>query len=322
MELLSNLKSLFAAWSKNKWVFVPSLVAVPAAAILIVVSATQPDVISDTLAPGGNSSNALDDKESPEAKSKEEGSEVSPSASTSPSPSASSTASNPGSSSSSGGSTTGTRTPTPFVESASQAEAKQAAATYLNQEYQYSRPLFSRVIIIQMLRDDGYSLADATYASNAVTHNWSAEAELMANDLIAERNYSRSGLIAALRSDNFTSSEASFGVSQLEATYQQNQYWETLWLDQASAYLGEALNSSTNYSEVEANQYLRTAGFTSAEVSAVLADISDAYWESSATMSAMDFYYVPDRPTREQVESYLAGRGYTQSQITYAMDRL
>lgn len=318
MKLLSRLKPVFAAWSKSKWVFVTSLLVVSVTALAVLVSAPQLD--ASTNSTGSGSTNPQEETNSPGKDLEVQGGELSPTPSSSNSPS--STATESGVSSNSTSSTNVTGSSSTFVESASQAAARRAAATYLNQEYQYFRPIFSRVIIIQMLRDDGYSLDDATYASNAVSHNWSTEAALMADELIATGYYSRSTLISELRAENFTSSEAGFAVGELEASYQQNQYWETLWLDQASGYLGEALNSSTNYSEVEANQYLRTAGYTTSECAAVIADISDVYWETSATMSAMDYYYGPDSPTREQVENYLSGRGYSQSQIEYAMNSL
>ena len=321
MKFLSSFRTLIESSTRNKWLFVSGLVVVPATVILVVVSAMQPGIVSETLTPGGSSSNSADnDKDSPEKPSEEAGSEKSssPSASPSLSPSASSSTGT-----SSGGSPTSTREPTPFVESASQAEAKRAAATYLNQVYQYSRPIFSRLILAQMLRDDGYSLADANYAAGAVSHNWSAEAALMANELIG-LNYSRSGLITVLRADNFTSSEANFAVAELESTYPDGLYWATLWLDNASNYLAQEIYSGSNFSEAEASQFLRNAGYTSAEVSAVLAESEypESHWEISAELSAMDYYYVPDMPSFEQVESYLRGRGFTQSQIDYAMESL
>jgi hypothetical protein len=306
--------------------FVSSLVVVPAVVILVVVSATQPGIINDAPTPGANSSKSPEDNQdstnTDSGEPESEASSASGSPSASASPSASSSAGNVGNTPSSGGSTSSTRSPTPFVESASQAEAKQAAAVYLNQEYQYFRPLFSRVLIIQMLRDDGYTLADATYAAGAVSHDWSAEAALMANDLIGNSYYSRSGLIAELRSENFTSSEASYAAVQVENLWPEGFYWETLWLDQASNYLNEETSSGSNFSEVEANEFLRTAGYTSAEVTAVLGDVSEYSWETFALYSAWEYYYVPDAPTREQVESYLRGRGFTQSQIDYAMGSL
>ena len=171
-----------------------------------------------------------------------------------------------------------------------------------------------------MLRDDGYTLADATYAAGAVSHDWSTEAALMANDLIGANTnyYSRSGLIAELRSENFTSAEASYAAVQVENSYPEGYYWETLWLDQASSYL----NTFSRFSEVEASQYLRSAGYTTSEVTAVIADFPEVSFQAHAELSAMDYYYGPDSPTREQVENYLQGRGFTQSQIDYAMPRL
>ena len=323
MKSIPSFRSLLKAWTSNRLMFVSSLVVVPAVVILIVVSATQPGITVDTLTPGANSSKSPEENQdsasTDSGEPESEASSASPSPSGSASPSSSSSGGNVGNSPNSGGSTTSTRTPTPFVESSSQAEAKQAAAVYLNQEYQYSRPLFSRVVIIQMLRDDGYTLADATYAAGAVSHDWSAEAALMANDLIGNSYYSRSGLITELRSENFTSSEASYAAGQLENSYPEGFYWETLWLDQANSYLGEELNSGSNFSEVEANQFLRTAGYTSAEVTAVLADISEYSWETFALYSAWDYYYGPGSPTSEQVENHLRGRSFTQSQIDYAM---
>lgn len=321
MKSLPTFRSLLEAWTSNRWIFVSSLVVVPATVILLVVSATQPSIIVDTLTPGGNSSeSAEDDKDSPSTDSGGPGSEA-PSSSPSSAP-------NLGGPTSSGGSTTGTSEPTPFVESASQAEAKQAAAVYLNQEYQYFRPLFSRVLIIQMLRDDGYTLADATYAAGAVRHDWSEEAAIMANDLIGGNiNYfSRSGLISELRSENFTSSEASYAAGLIENSYPQGFYWATFWLEQASSYLNAEVQSGSNPSEIEASQILRSAGFTSAEVTEVLAmDYSEYSWQIFAESSAFAYYYDysgQENPSPAQVENYLRGRGFTQSQIDYAMGRL
>jgi len=319
-------RTILEAWTRNKWIFVSSLVVVPTTLILLIVSATQPGIIGDTLTPEVSSSESAEDKKgSPNTDSGEAESEASsgsPSPSGSASPSTSSSGGGVGSSPSSGGSTTSTRSPTPFVESASQAEAKQAAAVYLNQEYQYSRPMFSRVLIIQMLRDDGYTLSDATYAAGAVSHDWSAEAVLMANDLLGYSFYSRSGLIGALRADNFTSSEAGYAAGQLEDSYPAGLPWATLWLDQANNHLSEETSLGSNFSEVEANQFLRTAGYTSAEVTVVLAESWANSWHYFAEMSALDYFYGPDSPSLEEVENYLRGRSFTQSQIDYAMARL
>lgn len=324
MKSIPSFRSLLKAWTSNTWIFVSSLVVVPAVMILVVVSATQPGIIGDNLTPGANSSKSPEEKEdsasTDSGQPESEASSASPSPSGSASPSSSSSAASTGNSPSSGGSTTSTRSPTPFVESASQAEAKQAAAVYLNQEYQYSRPLFSRVLIVQMLHDDGYTLADATYAAGAVSHDWSTEAAYMANDLIGGNInfFSRSGLIAELRSENFTSSEASYAAGLLEDAYPDWPYWPTLWLDQASS----LLNTFSRFSEVEADQYLRSAGFTSAEITAVVADYPEVSFQAHAELSAMDYFYVADPPSLEEVESYLRGRGFTDNQIIYAIGRL
>lgn len=322
MKSLAEIGALMKSWAANKWILFPSLAVVSVTVAVLVVTATQPSIISDALTPGGSSSSEKEnDKDSLDADSGEAGNEASPSASASPS--SSSSPSNSNQSPSSGGSTSSSPEATPFVESAAQAEAREAAAVYLTQDYQYPRPLFSRLRLAEMLRDDGYSSANATYAAGAVSHDWSAEAELVANDLVSEGSYSRSGLIAELRSENFTSSEASFAAGQLESSYPDGFYWSTIWLDQASTHLSNEITSGSYFSEVEANQFLRAAGFTTAEVSAVLAaDYTEDSWRYFAEWEAFEYFYVPEQPTLEQVRSYLAGRGFTQSQIDYAISRL
>lgn len=312
--LKRTLKSIIKSWSSNKLIFVSSIAAVPVLGTVLVIVGFQSSQIVDSLSPVGNSSNSAGGNQKSESNSSGESDDDGvPSASSSPSAS--------GTSKTSGGSPT--RSATPSVETESQREAKQAALTYLNQSYPYFRPLFSRNIVIQMLRDDGFSLADATYGAGAISHNWSAEAELVANDYIANSKYSRSGMIAALIAASFTSSEANFAVSQLEQSYPDGFYWATLWLDQANSRLGEELNSGANFSQGEATAFLRTAGFTDSEVAAVVGDITEYSWQQFAELSALDYYYgTSPTPSREQVEDYLRGRGFAQSQIDYAMSRL
>ena len=217
-----------------------------------------------------------------------------------------------------------TQSAKPVVETESQAAAKQRAATYLTQDFSSSmRPLFSRVIIIQKLREDGFSPSDAAYAAGAVAHDWSAEAELMAIDYVADPSNSRLGLIADLTAEGFTQSESNFAIAQLEASYPNNFYWETIWLDQADRYLAAELYSGANFSRNEAVSFLLSAGFTGSEANAVVSEYIERQWEDSALLSAMDYRFGNSpAPSNDQVEDYLRSRGFTQSNIDYAMSHL
>jgi hypothetical protein len=300
VELTQTLKSLIKYLSSNKVLLVSSIAAVSVLVTVIVVVSFQPAQVLNFLSPGGNSSNSKGGNQGSETDSNEESAvDGGPSESSSPSASSSSTPS-----------------ATPTVETESQSEAKQAALTYLNQSYPYFRPLFSRNILRALLQDDGFSASDAAYASSAVSHNWSAEAEAIAYAYIADGFASRWSLITVLGAEEFNSTESNYAASRLEAEN------PDVWLDEASSFF-DSHPDSDRKSKVEALAILTDSTFTSAEAAAVVGRFSSSFWEDSATLRGMDYYYgLQQSPGYQEVVDFLRARGYTQSEIDYAMPRI
>jgi hypothetical protein len=98
--------------------------------------------------------------------------------------------------------------PAPGAVTASEENALQKAASYL--EF----TAFSRKGLIEQLEFDKFSTADATYAVDHVEVNWNAQAAAKAKDYLDFTSFSRGGLIEQLEFDGFTSSQAAYGVSK------------------------------------------------------------------------------------------------------------
>jgi hypothetical protein len=100
------------------------------------------------------------------------------------------------------------------LETASQANARQAAENYL------SFAPFSRQGLIDQLSSkagDGYSKADATYAADAVHADWNKQAALAAKNYLKTMPFSKNELIQQLESkagDGYTHAQAVYGVSK------------------------------------------------------------------------------------------------------------
>lgn len=109
-----------------------------------------------------------------------------------------------------------TQAPKPAApaETSGQRNAKRAAKNYL------SLTPFSRKGLIQQLSSsagDGYSVAEATYAVDALHENWRAQAVLAAKKYLSLTPFSRSGLIEQLESsagDKYTHAEAAYGADK------------------------------------------------------------------------------------------------------------
>jgi hypothetical protein len=91
-------------------------------------------------------------------------------------------------------------------ETSDQANARHQAESYLSFE------AFSRKGLIEQLKYEGYSLADATYAVDHITVNWNEQAVQKAKDYLAMQSFSRSGLMEQLLYEGFTHAQASYGV--------------------------------------------------------------------------------------------------------------
>jgi len=94
-------------------------------------------------------------------------------------------------------------------ETASQANARESAASYL------SFMAFSRSGLIDQLEYEGYSTADATYGVDAQNADWNQQAALKAEEYLDFMSFTRSELIDQLLYEGFTQSEATYGVNQV-----------------------------------------------------------------------------------------------------------
>lgn len=90
---------------------------------------------------------------------------------------------------------------------AAQSNAVRKAESYLD------FTSFSRKGLIDQLKFDGFSTADATYAVDHVDVSWNEQAEKKAKSYLDFTAFSRSGLIDQLVFDGFTSAQARHGVT-------------------------------------------------------------------------------------------------------------
>lgn len=91
----------------------------------------------------------------------------------------------------------------------SQANAVRKAEDYLA----YSA--FSRTGLIKQLQYEKFSAADATYAVDHVTVNWTDQADKKAKDYMSYSAFSRDGLIKQLKYEGFTAAEAAHGATSV-----------------------------------------------------------------------------------------------------------
>jgi len=96
--------------------------------------------------------------------------------------------------------------PTVVEESVSEANAREKAQSYL----EYSS--FSRRGLIDQLKYEGFSTADATYGTDAQNANWNEQAALKAQSYLDLSSFSRSGLIDQLKYEGFTTAQATYGA--------------------------------------------------------------------------------------------------------------
>jgi pyruvate/2-oxoglutarate dehydrogenase complex dihydrolipoamide acyltransferase (E2) component len=100
---------------------------------------------------------------------------------------------------------TTTTAPAPLISPA-QANAVRKAESYLR----YSA--FSYPGLVDQLRFEGFSAADATLAVDVLNVDWNEQAAKKAASYLRYSAFSRSGLFDQLRFEGFTPAEAEFGV--------------------------------------------------------------------------------------------------------------
>lgn len=93
------------------------------------------------------------------------------------------------------------------TETVSQANAVESALSYI----EYSA--FSRKGLIDQLKFEDFSTADATYAVDAIDVDWNEQAAKSAASYLEYSSFSRQGLIDQLIFEGFTKSQAEYGVS-------------------------------------------------------------------------------------------------------------
>jgi hypothetical protein len=94
-------------------------------------------------------------------------------------------------------------------ETVSAENARETAQSYLESQS------FSRSGLIDQLKYEGFSVADATYAVGVVAYAgiWNEQAVKTAQSYLDNQSFSRSGLIEQLEYEGFTPSQAVYGVN-------------------------------------------------------------------------------------------------------------
>ena len=100
-----------------------------------------------------------------------------------------------------------TEEPAAPEETMGQSNARQSAENYL------SVSAFSRKGLIEQLKFESYSTADATYAVDAISVDWNEQAAKSAENYLSISSFSRSSLIEQLVFEGFTQAQASYGAT-------------------------------------------------------------------------------------------------------------
>lgn len=91
---------------------------------------------------------------------------------------------------------------------AGQENALASAEQYLD----YSS--FSQEGLVDQLKFEDYSVADATFAANHVDADWNEQAAAKAEEYLDMTSYSHQGLVDQLKFEGFTPSQAEYGVKK------------------------------------------------------------------------------------------------------------
>jgi hypothetical protein len=93
-------------------------------------------------------------------------------------------------------------------ESVAQANAREAAANYLDLS------AFSRTGLIKQLKFEGYSEKDATYGVDAQKADWMKQAAASGENYLEMSSFSRQSLIDQLKFEGFTPEQAAYGAKK------------------------------------------------------------------------------------------------------------
>ena len=172
---------------------------------------------------------------------------------------------------------------------------------------------FSRASLISELETLGYSNQDSRYAVFAIDVDWRTRAFEHAEGYLASGNFSKVGLIAQLRADEYTVSESTSAANSVVAN------WVQEAVDQVSGGGGhmERLTRSRMIT------LLRAEGFTSSEATSAADEFSEGFWNYEATMMGYDIYYGSDsRPDTQTLIQLLVNYGFTQAQAEWGANNV
>lgn len=113
---------------------------------------------------------------------------------------------------------------------------------------------FSKNGLIEQLKFDGFSKADATAAVETLTVDWTEQAALKGQEYLDFAAFSQKGLIDQLKYDKFTTKQAEAGVKSLDVD----------WKEQAALKAEDYLDF-TSFSRKELIAQLKYEGFTTSQ---------------------------------------------------------
>ncbi|TEX51622.1 MAG: hypothetical protein B7C55_04615 [Actinomycetales bacterium mxb001] len=193
-----------------------------------------------------------------------------------------------------------------------QFEARESAESYL------AFAAFSRSGLIDQLKFEGFSKADATAAVDSLNVDWNEQAAKSAESYLNTSSFSRSGLIEQLAYEGFSQSQAEYGVDAAfgdsggagdgggggDSVSRQNA------IESAESYLQYAAFSRSGLIE-----QLEYEGYSSADATYAV-DSVNANWKEQAAKSA-ESYLEFSSFSRSELIDQLVYEGFSRSEAEY-----
>lgn len=182
---------------------------------------------------------------------------------------------------------------------------------------------FSRKGLIEQLRFEEFSKAQATFAVDYIDPNWNAQAEQTAQNYLDTGSFSRKGLISQLVFEGFTRSQAEHGV---KAVYEPAGESSAEGSGEATSTTGreQAVEAAKGYLEMGGfsrkgliNQ-LHFEGFSKSEATFAV-DQLDPNWNKQAELSAQSYLDMGGF-SRSALIDQLVFDGFTRSQAEHGVN--
>jgi hypothetical protein len=185
-------------------------------------------------------------------------------------------------------------------ETTGQKNAKKRAKSYLKIF------AFSRSGLIDQLKFEGFTTAQAKYAVDSLKINWKKQSEKKAKSYLKSQAFSKSGLYDQLIYEGFTPSQAKFGVGASKAN------WKKQAEKKAKSYLkAMAFSKSGLYDQ------LIYEGFTESQAEFGVS-ATKANWKKQAAKKAES--YLDTLPlSEEELYDQLIFEGFTPAQAEYGV---